>query len=555
MSQSRAKALGAYYTDALVADFLTRWAACEPLQTVLDPSCGDGVFLRAAAEVLGPVATRILGVDISPQAVRDARSALPAAGNLEVWEGDFLGLEPTFKVDAVLGNPPYVRYQRLAKRARQQLAARARSQGVKLDGKAGLWAGFVLHAASFIKEGGSLGLVLPAELLRADYAKNVLGHLTETYRDIFLVTFDKALFPKLDQGVLLLLARGKGERCQSLRYVPLEAAGALAGAPPAVLSKGVGLEPRTLKQGRSLMALAASGSAPLDLLDLYARLQADTRTRLLGEVATVKLGYVSGHNAFFQLSPSAAQKLGLPANVLKPALFRSFACRGLSFNQEDWQQAASAQGAQGCGYLLSVPAEAQEQTSAELQAYLATGVAQGVPFGYKCKRRRFWFAVPAAQRADALVSAMNGLYTVMCANDSNAAVSNNFHALTLSQPYLNAKTLAALWQTSLLQLSAELEGRTMGGGMLKLEPADVKRLRVPNVQEDLTDLAGELDGLLRAGKRQRATQLADAHILQGILGLSPKECASLQQGAERLRSARYYRNKHRPQSSDQSSER
>lgn len=38
------KQLGAYYTDAAVAEFLVRWAVGSGRETVLDPSFGGGVF-------------------------------------------------------------------------------------------------------------------------------------------------------------------------------------------------------------------------------------------------------------------------------------------------------------------------------------------------------------------------------------------------------------------------------------------------------------------------------------------------------------------------------
>src|ERR1700679_5804 len=49
-SHADAKAYGAFYTDAQIAEFLAWWGVREPTETVLDPSFGGGVFLRAAAK-------------------------------------------------------------------------------------------------------------------------------------------------------------------------------------------------------------------------------------------------------------------------------------------------------------------------------------------------------------------------------------------------------------------------------------------------------------------------------------------------------------------------
>ena len=64
--------MGAFYTDAAVADFLARWAIRSPGDKVLDPSFGYGVFLRAAGERLrhlsGAPAMQVFGAEINPQA-------------------------------------------------------------------------------------------------------------------------------------------------------------------------------------------------------------------------------------------------------------------------------------------------------------------------------------------------------------------------------------------------------------------------------------------------------------------------------------------------------
>jgi hypothetical protein len=57
-----AKALGAYYTDEEIANFLVTWAIRSQQDVVLDPSFGGGVFLRAAASRI-----RILGGTPSKQ--------------------------------------------------------------------------------------------------------------------------------------------------------------------------------------------------------------------------------------------------------------------------------------------------------------------------------------------------------------------------------------------------------------------------------------------------------------------------------------------------------
>lgn len=63
------KARGAFFTPPAIAEFLSRWAIRTPNARVLDPTCGEAVFLLAAAEQL-----RALGA--SPHAIAEQLSGI-----------------------------------------------------------------------------------------------------------------------------------------------------------------------------------------------------------------------------------------------------------------------------------------------------------------------------------------------------------------------------------------------------------------------------------------------------------------------------------------------
>ena len=104
--------------------------------------------------------------------------------------------------------------------------------------------------------------------------------------------------------------------------------------------------------------------------------------------------------------------------------------------------------------------------------------------------------------------------------------------------------MAVSWLTSLTMLSTEVEGHSMGGGMLKLEPSEAEStiLALPKLDtERIAPLVEELDSLLREDKWQAANEFADDLILVQGMGLSPSEVISLRQGASLLRERRYNR--------------
>ena len=218
--------------------------------------------------------------------------------------------------------------------------------------------------------------------------------------------------------------------------------------------------------------------------------------------------------------------------------FRGAALSGLAFTGADWSTLASTKNA---GYLLVITGD---ELNAELKSYLQWGEAEGVSRAYKCRVRTPWYRVPHVYTPDALLTYMSGLRPQLVANDAGAVAPNTLHVVRFKPgTAVPAKTLAAFWQTSLTSLSVELEGHALGGGMLKLEPGEARRVLVATPEGGFGELETKLDTLLRQGKVDEAQTLADRVLLQDSLGLSERECELLKESARMLRYRRYYKGK------------
>jgi SAM-dependent methyltransferase len=173
---------------------------------VCDPAIGEGAFLVEIVRVLGElvgdrraVAERcIVGVDVDPRAVAEARAAverfvgapLPALRKaLRVGDALSLDWEP---VDALVANPPYVRQELLgdAKPALRKFAA--------YDGVADLYVYFVELAHRIVRPGGRYCVVVPNKWLTAAYGRP-LRELLDRERSVEgLVDFGRGLFGDAD---------------------------------------------------------------------------------------------------------------------------------------------------------------------------------------------------------------------------------------------------------------------------------------------------------------------------------------------------------------------
>jgi adenine-specific DNA-methyltransferase len=489
---TKRKLLGSFYTPPQVADYLSAWAIRSPDDVVLEPAAGDGVFLEAAAErfrALGATSleSKLIGVEIDAREARRARDRVPGS---DVRTGSFLDLGPRELPNAtvVLGNPPFIRYQVLASEVRRQSASRASLQGVDISLLASSWAHFVVHAVSFLEpKYGRLALVLPAELLHSDYGRAIREFLARRFRSLTTIVFDSPIFSDAHVDALLLLADQQGPRGRhSLRVSGAAALSALTvpklRPEPFDLRWHIGVD-RAI--ARMYGELVEAGSA-----------------FRLGSVASVDIGIVTGADGFFILSAADIARLRLSETNTSRVVAGPRDVRGLSLRRSETR------------WLLNLPRDSVIPTGSHLARYLAHGKHDlRLTDRHKVGRREPWYTVPMPRlKPQLLLPYMSHGSPRLVANNIGARATNLIHSVGLTSRDINARVLAAASLSWICSLSAEIEGRVYGGGVLKLEPRDAERLLVPDVRGRENDIAAifpKLDRLIRSGRRAEASDLVD----------------------------------------------
>ena len=531
---------GAYYTARSAAAALCAWALRRGTEDVLDPSAGDGVFLAAAAarlRALGGAPDQIHAVELDRSAHARARAAAEDVGipPLNVARADFFAHDHPARFDAVVGNPPFIRFQRFKGAARQRALERATTAGVELSPLSSSWAPFVVHAVAALRTGGRLALLVPSEIAQARYGREVLEFLARSFDRVTLLAPTERLFPGLDQDVLVLLAAGSGRAGNDLRFAPVDDLAAL----DRVEATATRIDLDALVAGRRLRFWELPSAAR----SAYQRLARHPDVRELGSLARVSSGYVTGANAFFHLSPADAERLGVGPQDLVPAVFRAAALGGPTFGSADWKAAVASATA---GYLF----QPTDPIGDAARAYLEHGASQGIDRGYKTRTRAVWHRVPRVQRPDLLLAAMAADRHALAVNRAGVAPANTLHAVELREPAngdpgerdVRALALGLAWQTSAAWLSRELEGRVLGGGMLKLEPGEAGRILVPWPRtwsrEDVRAAARRIEDALCEQGPEAAREVADVWILRERVGLSQGQVDALAAAASALRDRR-----------------
>lgn len=511
------RALGIYYTPDAVSAALCDWAVRAASDKVLEPSFGGCVFLvHAAAKLRECGASRpfaqLYGCDVDKRAFTHLENAFPKRGiDRRFIKGDFLSIAPSQAfasgMDAVVGNPPYVSNHNMTAAQRRSARRSADTGLLAVRATASLWAHFVNHSLKFLRDNGRVAMVLPGTAFRTDYGQKLLFQISRRFARVDVVQLQQRIFDT--QGVrempAILLCDGwndGNDRNSALTH-----------------------STSTLEECSQLIRSlrdAKTGSKYVNDTRFDAAMSIFRKIghHSLGDLASVKIGVVTGANHFFALRSSDCKELRIPSEFTTPFLSQVSMTPGLEVRRQDVSNAVRRN--DRC-LLLNPPERVAHRA---IQAYLNSFPKKERDKNVTFKKRGCWFRPIEGEIPDAFLSYMNALGARLVVNSAGLQSLNNIHRLYFDSRIRQAQVrLAALMFLSTPgQLAAELLGRSYSGGVLKLEPSDAGRMPIPGCGREIlrTLESGWLtaNAFLRDGNYESAVAIADSVISKSCLDVA-----------------------------------
>jgi adenine-specific DNA-methyltransferase len=474
------KLRGGFYTpDDLVDACYQR--VSELLRTaddsvsLLEPSIGDGAFIRGLhrqpwlAKRLG----RVTAFELLDAEAEKSRALLEA--------GQLVGTVRTTSVlpwaastddhfDIAVGNPPFVRFQFVDPEETAAAAQLATRLGVKFGGVSNLWLPVLLGALSRLRQGGVFSFVVPIECFTGISASVFRSWVSAKAEHLTVDLFEPGSFPGVLQEVIVLSGRRVICGDRRMRIVDhhkkrtREWSHALDGGSTSNWT-GLVLDPQHL-----------------EALDVARNLPAVVE---LNSIARFSVATVTGANDFFSVDADTAREFQLIPWCL-PLLPRIRHATGLRYTHEDEQEMLKGHAK---AHLLTFSSDRPDPLLlARPSEYLDQGVKVGLPGRYKCRIRKPWYRVPVVPTGDLLLSKRSHRYPRLVLNEAGAYTTDTIYRGFLVDDRYAAPDVAAAFHSSLTLLSAELEGRSFGGGVLELVPSEVGRLLIavpPNFGREL----------------------------------------------------------------------
>lgn len=503
------KLRGAYYTPPVIAKFILQWGINGNNNlNILEPSCGDGVFLECISnnKILY---NSVTAVEYEVGEAEKAR-AIPLHDS-EVINEDFhrFCLDTDKRFNLVVGNPPFIRYQYYdaeQQKLADEIFKRSKLKRTKLTNA---WVTFVVGCSQLLTETGKMGFVIPSELLMVKYAQQLRQYLAKSFNKINIISFENLVFEEIQQEVVLLLCEKNGTDEHLIEHIEVKDADSL-----------LTLDPRRLKFPTKKIDFHTDKWTYYFLekeeLDLLEKVKHNMPS--ISTYANVEVGITTGANDYFTVPKSVVTLYNLE-EYAKPMVGRSVQVNSLCFTKKDWLANVEL-GAKA--HLLVFPSGVKENGNDGVKAYINNGEKEGINNGYKTGIRDEWYIIPSIKLSDALFLRRNNQYPKFVLNEAKAYTTDTMHRVFIKEG-VNKKAFVASYYNSLSFTFAEILGRNFGGGCLELMPSEVGDIYMPYRVENET-LFAEIDKMLRHKRTaDEILDYTDRAILHEGMGLSMEE--------------------------------
>lgn len=484
--------LGQFATPPALALDIARYARRRcgaSLQQIrfLDPAIGTGSFYSAFRQVFQ---TRniagAVGVEVDKR-FAEVASRLWKSTGLRVMSQDFTRARPPAveRFNLVLTNPPYVRHHHLEPAQKKRLqATTARNLGLSISGLAGLYTYFLFLTDAWLSDNALSVWLIPSEFMDVNYGESVKRYLTKNVTMLHIHRFcpsDVQFSDALVSSAIVVFEKRIPEREHMVTF----SFGGILSKPDCServsLSDLIGARKWTRLPRRTARS-AKDDQRPLCLSDLF----------------SIKRGLATGANGFFVLPRSEAQLLNIPEEFTKPILPspRYLQDSVIESGPDGFPLIGKSMSLIDC----DLPEDQIRHNYPDFWSYLKGGIARRIHQGYLTSRRTPWYSQEKRPYAPYLCTYMgrsiNGRSPFRFIwNKSRATAANVYLMLypksLLTDALRKDDSLYRAVFEFLQSITPEMflsESRVYGGGLHKLEPKELGRVRADGIRSRITGL-------------------------------------------------------------------
>ncbi len=465
--RAKLKKFGQYFTPPPVAQFMTRWVLADGAKTLLDPAVGNAVFFRHAAAVHNTL--RMTGFELDPEIIRFFDSDQHG----EVILQDFLLSPWDTTYDAIIGNPPYNRFQAIDNRSAIREAFFNATQK-KISGYTNQYALFLLKSMHQLSATGRLAFLIPSEFLDSTSGAAVKDFMVQHHLLRAIIHFDTSV--SLFQGVtttscIVLLDR---EPKNSATFFQLTS--------PSQLDYLDMLDSAMTKSHEIPYALLVSQPRWRSLIANEEIVTHDSLVEF-SRFAKATRGIATGDNAFFLLNKAQVDDLHLTRNDYESVVGRSADVTTAVFTKADYTRLVKAHKK---GFLFNP--RSPLSPSPQATRYIEHGLSLGVDQKYLCAHRTPWYRQENKPVAPIWLSPASRTRLKVVRNQALVKHTTTFHGILPHKEYEGLTNILFCYLlTPTAQSIIMRNKKEMATGLMKFQPNDINKAQVLDLTLISTD--------------------------------------------------------------------
>lgn len=200
---------GQYFTPKVIADFMIEMADISQKSKILEPSCGEGVFLDLLQQ---KGFNNLIAFEIDP--------SLAQAFNCVQYKS-FVSAKIDGKFDLVIGNPPYIRWKNLENELKQELSSNA-IWNKYFNSLCDYLYIFILKSIELLNENGQLIFICPEYWMNTTHSISLRNYMVQNgyFEEIYHFN-ETPIFDKVTVSIVIfkfVKSREKKEKIKVAKF-------------------------------------------------------------------------------------------------------------------------------------------------------------------------------------------------------------------------------------------------------------------------------------------------------------------------------------------------
>lgn len=466
------KAQGQFFTDLNVAEEIINYAYSiieKKSISFLEPAFGFGSFYSALSKNNYAFIKKAIGVEKDSELCKKAKVLWDKDEKVTICNTDFFEFELQEKVDLLITNPPYIRHQGIESDVKAKYSELIKSEtGIKLSGLSGSYCYYLLHAQKWLKRKALAGWLLPSEFMDVNYGEKIKAFLLNEVTLVRIHRYDPEDGLFADAHVTSAVVWYKNEKNKGDYEVEFSYGGTHS---EPLISKKIkkSILEKEKKWTRFPQKEARSNSNTIDVL---------------GNYFDIKRGLATGDNNFFIVDEDIIKEYGLQMEYLQPILPSPRYLKTDKVKADSTGKPVNVESL----FLINCHLEEEEimKSYPELWHYLENGQEETAK-KYLCKMRKKWYFQEQREAAPILCTYMGrGERAIRFINNKSNAVATNSYLMLYPKKKLIDRLCDApnlldeIWEylNAMDVDHINAEGRIYGGGLKKIEPKELKNVKV-----------------------------------------------------------------------------